>query len=128
MRQEKIAALREQLRKACHLYLIELLRMWGLEDRGHWVADCQIYDYGGAWTLGMDDIIFCVEKAVRIDVMFDWIDYVCWATDFQFDVPTLTEWCNGCKRADAATRKKLSDMSEELHALCAEERKKLKEA
>ena len=60
--------LKEQYEKACNGYLVELLRMWELDAYyGYWIGQeiGGVYDYGGGmFTIGMNDIIYCVEHDI----------------------------------------------------------------
>ena len=60
--------LKGQWELACNGYLCELLNMWELDSYyGYWIGEeiGGVYDYGGGmFTIGMDDIIYCVEHDI----------------------------------------------------------------
>ena len=88
--------LKEQWEQACNGYLVELLRMWELDAYyGYWIGEeiGGVYDYGGGmFTIGMDDIIYCVEHDVTEKQYMEWQEYLCDAAEFGFDKPNLKSW------------------------------------
>ena len=125
-RKESIAKLKEATAAIHAEWLKLLLNMWGLEDRGHRITMGAVYDYDGAWTLSMEDIIFCVEHGIDIKRMLEWQDYLCFAAEFDFDLPRLDEWINGCPRISKEKQEQLEKMKRGLLDLCEEEKKKLR--
>lgn len=127
MRKERLARMEEQWAAACNEWLMQLLNMWGLQaDIGHWIGDVGgIYDYDNAWTLNMNDIMYCVRHEVPIKAMLDWEDYTGWAHEFGFDTPTIDEFLKGKMVVGREVREKLDAMKEGLEALCEEERQRL---
>ena len=122
------AMLREQWEKACNGYLVELLRMWELDSYyGYWIGDeiGGVYDYGdGTFTIGMDDIIYCVEHDVTEKRYMEWQDYLCDAAEFGFDTPNLKSWMMGCPRTSPEVFEKLRKMKAELNEAIKAEKEK----
>ena len=121
MKKTKDAVKRElkgQWELACNGYLCELLNMWELDSYyGYWIGEevGGVYDYGGSFTIGMDDIIYCVEHDVTQQQYMEWQDYICDADEFGFDTPNLKSWMMGCPRTPEATFKRLREMKAKLN-------------
>ena len=126
------AMLREQWDKACNGYLVELLRMWKLDSHyGYWIGDDVggVYDYGdGMISIGMDDIIYCVENDVEYKECIAWLDYICEAAEFGFDTPNLKSWCRGCPRTPPEVFERLRDIKADLAKAVEEEKVRMKNA
>ena len=122
------AMLREQWEKACNGYLVELLRMWELDAYyGYWIGEETggVYDYGGGmFTIGMNDIIYCVEHDVTEKQYMEWQDYICDAAEFGFDTPNLKSWMMGCPRTQPEVFEKLRKMKAELNEAIKAEKEK----
>ena len=122
------AMLREQWEKACNGYLTELLRMWELDAYyGYWIGEeiGGVYDYGGGmFTIGMNDIIYCVENDIGREQYIEWQEYCCDASEFGFDMPNLKSWIMGCPRTSQEVFKKLRKMKEELNEAIKAEKEK----
>ena len=119
--------LRRQYDAACNGYVTELLRMWELDGfYGYWIGDDVggVYDYGGAFTIGMEDIIYCVENDVTEEQYQEWQEYICEAIEFGFDTPNLKSWMHGCPRTDKATFERLCALKAELNKAVDEERRR----
>ena len=119
--------LKEQWKQACNGYLCELLNMWELDSYyGYWIAEeiGGVYDYGGSFTIGMDDIIYCVEHDVTQQQYMEWQDYICDAAEFGFDTPNLRSWMRGCPRTSAETFKHLREIKAMLNEAIEEEKKR----
>ena len=127
-------AVKRQLKKdwkqACNGFLAELLRMWELDAYyGYWIGDetGSVYDYGdGMLTIGMDDIILCVECDVTREQYIEWQEYICDATEFGFDTPILRSWLRGCPRTSAETFKNLRKIKAMLDDAVREEKERMK--
>lgn len=120
--------LKEQYEKACHGYVTELLLMWELDAYyGYWIGEDVggVYDYDGAFTISMEDIIYCVENDVAMEQYLKWLDYICDAAEFGFDTPNLKSWMAGCPRTDAATFKLLREMKADLNKAVEDEKGRL---
>lgn len=121
--------LKKQWRKACNGYLVELLRMWELDAYyGYWIAEeiGGVYDYGGSFTIGMDDIIYSVEHDVTQQQYMEWQDYICDAAEFGFDQPNLKSWMKGCPRTPAETFRRLRELRANLDDAIKEEQDRVK--
>ena len=122
------AMLREQCEKACNGYLTELLRMWELDAYyGYWIGEeiGGVYDYGGGmFTIGMNDIIYCVEHDIGREQYIEWQEYCCDAAEFGFDMPNLKSWIMGCPRTSQEVFKKLREMKKILDDAIKEEKEK----
>lgn len=122
------AMLREQYEKACNGYLVELLRMWELDAYyGYWIGEeiGGVYDYGGGmFTIGMNDIIYCVEHDIGREQYIEWQEYCCDASEFGFDMPNLKSWLMGCPRTSQEVFKKLREMKKILDDAIKAEKEK----
>ena len=122
------AMLREQWEKACNGYLVELLRMWELDAHyGYWIGEeiGGVYDYGdGMFTIGMNDIIYCVEHDIGREQYIEWQEYCCDASEFGFDMPNLKSWMMGCPRTTPEVFEKLRKMKAELNEAIKAEKEK----
>ena len=122
------AMLREQCEKACNGYLTELLRMWELDAYyGYWIGEeiGGVYDYGGGmFTIGMNDIIYCVEHDIGREQYIEWQEYCCDAAEFGFDMPNLKSWIMGCPRTSQEVFKKLREMKKILDDAIKAEKEK----
>ena len=122
------AMLREQWEKACNGYLTELLRMWELDAYyGYWIGEeiGGVYDYGGGmFTIGMNDIIYCVEHDIGREQYIEWQEYCCDAAEFGFDMPNLKSWIMGCPRTSQEVFKKLREMKKILDDAIKAEKEK----
>jgi len=121
--------LRKQWEQACNAYLCELLTMWELDAYyGYWIGEeiGGLYDYGGSFTIGMDDIIYCVEHDVTHEQYMEWQEYICDAAEFGFDTPNLKQWMRGCPRTPEATFKLLRELKANLNTAIKEEQERVK--
>ena len=122
------AMLREQWEQACNGYTMALLRMWELDAYyGYWIGEeiGGVYDYGGGmFTIGMDDIIYCVEHDIGREQYIEWQEYCCDASEFGFDMPNLKSWMMGCPRTPTEVFEKLRKMKAELNEAIKAEKEK----
>ena len=121
--------LKEQWEQACNGYLCELISMWELNAYyGYWIGEevGGVYDYGGMFTINMDDIIYCVEHDVTALQYQEWQDYICDAAEFGFVTPNLRSWMNGCPRTPQEIFEKLRKLKADLNNAVEEEKKKMK--
>ena len=120
--------LKEQYEKACNGYLVELLRMWELDAYyGYWIGEeiGGVYDYGGGmFTIGMNDIIYCVEHDIGREQYIEWQEYCCDAAEFGFDTPNLKSWMMGCPRTQPEVFEKLRKMKADLNEAIKAEKEK----
>ena len=122
--------LKEQWEKACNGFLVELLRMWELDAcYGYWIGDEPggVYDYGdGTFTIGMDDIIYCVLADVTREQYIEWQEYICDAAEFGFDTPNLRSFVRGCPRTPSETFERLRKLKADLNNAINEEQERVK--
>ena len=120
--------LKEQWKQACKGFLDELLRMWELDAYyGYWIGEeiGGVYDYGGGmFTIGMNDIIYCVEHDIGREQYIEWQEYCCDAAEFGFDTPNLKSWMMGCPRTPPEVFEKLRKMKAELNEAIKAEKEK----
>ena len=128
--EKKKEELRKDWEQACNGYVNELLRMWELEPHyGYWVADevGGVYDYGdGMLTIGIHDIIYCVEHDVTQQQYIEWQEYICDASEFGFDTPNLKSWMRGCPRTPESVFVKLRKLKADLNEAIDEEKERIK--
>ena len=123
------AKLKEQWEHACNGYLCELTSMWELNAYyGYWIGEevGGVYDYGGMFTINMEDIIYCVEHDVTALQYQEWQDYICDAAEFGFDTPNLRSFVRGCPRTSAETFKHLREMKAMLNDAIHDEKERVK--
>ena len=120
--------LKEQWEQACNGFLVELLRMWELDAHyGYWIGgeEGSVYDYGdGMFTIGIDDMIYCVDCDVTREQYIEWQEYCCDASEFGFDMPNLKSWIMGCPRTSQEVFKKLREMKKILDDAIKAEKEK----
>jgi hypothetical protein len=120
--------LKESYKQAVNGYILELLNMWELDaNYGYWIAEevGGVYDYGdGMFTIGMDDIIYCVENDVGRETYMEWQEYCCDAAEFGFELPRLKSWMRGCQRTPESVFVKLRKMKAELNEAIKAEKEK----
>ena len=121
--------LKDQWKQACNGYLCELLRMWEIDSYyGYWIAEetGTVYDYGdGMLSIGMDDIIYCVEHDVTQQQYMEWQDYIFDAAEFGFDTPNLRSFVRGCPRTSAETFEHLREIKAMLNKAIEEEKERV---
>ena len=121
--------LKEQWRKACNGYLVELLRMWELDAHyGYWVGDEHgtMYCYGETHNLTMEEIIYIVECDIEEDEVLEWEDYCLDAHEFGFDIPNLRAWHRGCPRTSQEVFNHLRQIKSDLNAAVEEEKERVR--
>jgi hypothetical protein len=117
--------LREQWEKACNDYMKELLRVWELDTfYAYWVGEDVggVLDYDGAFSISMEEIIFCVENDVTEDQYEEWQNYICDAAEFGFSTPNLKSWMKGCPRTPPEVFARLRAMKKDLADAVEEEK------
>ena len=70
--------LKKNYEDACNEYVKALLTLWDLSiHNGYWIGDevGGIYDIDGWITIGMQEIIYCVENNVTSKEVEEWQDY-----------------------------------------------------
>lgn len=121
--------LREQWEKACNDYMKELLRVWELDTfYAYWVGEDVggVLDYDGAFSISMEEIIFCVENDVTEDQYEEWQNYICDAAEFGFSTPNLKSWMKGCPRTPPEVFARLRSMKKDLADAVEEEKLRTK--
>ena len=102
--------------------------MWELDAYyGYWIGEeiGGVYDYGGGmFTIGMNDIIYCVENDIGREQYIEWQEYCCDASEFGFDMPNLKSWIMGCPRTSQEVFKKLREMKKILDDAIKAEKEK----
>lgn len=120
--------LKKDWEKVCNGYLLELLNMWGLNAcYGYWIGDevGGVYDYDTAFSINIDDIIYCVENDVTECEYIDWQDYVSEAAMYGFNTPNLKSWMKGCPRVDREVFDHLRSLKENFDKIISEESEKI---
>ena len=121
--------LKYQWEQACNGYLVELLRMWELDAHyGYWIGgeEGSVYDYGdGMFTIGIDDMIYCVDCDVTREQYIEWQEYICDAAEFGFDTPNLRSFVRGCPRTSAETFKHLREIKAMLNDAVQDEKERI---
>lgn len=121
--------LREQWEKACNDYMKELLRVWELDTfYAYWVGEDVggVLDYDGAFSISMEEIIFCVENDVTEEQYEEWQNYICDAAEFGFSTPNLKSWMKGCPRTPPEVFARLRAMKKDLADAVEEEKLRTK--
>ena len=121
--------LKEQWRKVCNGYLVELLSMWELDAHyGYWSGDepGTVYHYGETHNLSMEEIIYCVENDIDEDEVLAWEDYLLDANEFSFDTPNLRSWHRGCPRTEQAVFAKLRALKADLDKAVEDEKERVR--
>jgi hypothetical protein len=122
--------LKEQWRQAVRGYQLALLNMWELDAHyGYWIGgeEGSVYDYGdGMFTIGIDDMIYCVDCDVTREQYIEWQEYICDATEFGFDTPNLRSWIRGCPRTSKETFDTLRMLKQNFQDAVEEEKNRIK--
>lgn len=122
--------LKEQWRQAVRGYQAALLNMWKLDAHyGYWIGGEEggVYDYGdGMFTIGIDDMIYCVDCDVTQEQYEEWQQYICDAAEFGFDTPNLRSFVRGCPRTSAETFKHLREIKATLNDAIQDEKERVK--
>ena len=96
--------LREQYEKSVMDYVNTLLQMWELDGYyGYFIGGevGGVYDYGdGIFTIGMCDIIYCVENGVTEQEYEEMLEYCCKCTEYNLPKMNLDAWHKGAPRHD----------------------------
>lgn len=116
--------LKNQYECACNRYVAELLRIWELDSfYGYWIGDDVggIYEYESGFNISMENIIYCVDNDVTEEQYMEWTDYICDASEFNMDTPSLRSWMKGCPRTPQETFERLRGLKENLRMAVEEE-------
>ena len=121
MNKAHIKLLKENYEKACNDYVRALLELWDLDGfYGYWIGEevGGMYDYGdGIFTIGMQDIVYCVENGVTEKEYEELLEYCCKCAEYNLPTMNLNAWHKGAPRHDFtkldALKKNLDDAIEE---------------
>jgi len=96
--------LKKNYEKACNDYVAALLALWELDSYyGFWISDevGGVYDYGdGIFTIGMQDIVYCVENGVTEREYEEMLEYCVKCSEYNLPMINLNAWHNGAPRHD----------------------------
>jgi hypothetical protein len=96
--------LKKNYEKACNDYVAALLALWELDSYyGFWISDevGGVYDYGdGIFTIGMQDIVYCVENGVTEREYEEMLEYCVKCSEYNLPMINLNAWHNGTPRHD----------------------------
>lgn len=98
-----IKLLKENYEKACNDYVRALLVLWDVDYKcGYWIGDevGGVYDVDGWITIGMQDIVYCVENNVTSKEVEEWQDYYIKCHDYNLPTMNLNAWHKGAPRHD----------------------------
>ena len=116
MNKSHIKLLKENYEKACNDYVRALLTLWGVDYKlGYWIGGevGGVYDVDGWITIGMQDIVYCVENNVTSKEVSEWQDYYIKCHDYNLPAMNLNAWHKGAPRHDFskldAAKKALED-------------------
>ena len=117
MNNAHIKLLKENYEKACNDYVQTLLSLWNLDSfYGYWIGEEAggVYDYGdGIFTIGMQDIVYCVENGVTEKEYEELLEYCCKCAEYNLPKMNLNAWHKGAPRHDFtkldAAKKALED-------------------
>ena len=104
MNKAHIKLLKENYEKACNDYVRALLNLWDLDGRyGYFIGDevGGVYDYGdGIFTIGMQDIVYCVENGVTKQEYEEMLEYCCKCVEYNLPTMNINAWHKGAPRHD----------------------------
>ena len=117
MNKAHIKLLKENYEKACNDYVQALLNLWDLDGYyGSWIGEDigGVYDYGdGIFTIGMQDIVYCVENGVTEKEYEEMLEYCVKCHEYNLPTMNLNAWHKGAPRHDFtkldAAKKALED-------------------
>ena len=111
MNKANIKLLKENYEKACNDYVAALLSLWDYDGYyGYWIGDevGGVYDYGdGIFTIGMQDIVYCVENGVTEKEYEELLEYCCKCAEYNLPTMNLNAWHKGAPRYDFTKLDKL---------------------
>ena len=121
MNKAHIKLLKENYENACNDYVAALLTLWDLDGYyGYWIGEevGGVYDYGdGIFTIGMQDIVYCVENGVTEEEYEEMLEYCIKCSEYNLPTMNLNAWHKGAPKYDFtkldALKKDLDDMIEE---------------
>lgn len=96
--------LKENYENACNDYVQALLTLWDLDGYyGYWIGEDVggVYDYGdGIFTIGMQDIVYCVENGVTEEEYEEMLEYCVKCSEYNMPTMNLNAWHKGAPRHD----------------------------
>ena len=111
--------LKKNYEDACNEYVKALLALWDLsQHNGYWIGDDVggVYDIDGWITIGMQEIIYCVENNVTSKEVSECQDYYIKCHDYNLPTMNLNAYHKGAPRHDFskldALKKDLDDAIE----------------
>lgn len=110
--------LKKQFEEAVNGYVDALLCMWDLTSKHGCWADGEVgglYSHDGEFAINMQEIIFCVENDVPLSTFMNYMVYCVRCRKYNFNIPTLESYYNGCQLVPQETFDKLDAMKEELN-------------
>ena len=121
MNKAHLKLLKENYEKACNDYVRALLALWDLDGfYGDWIGKevGGVYDYGdGIFTIGMQDIVYCVENGVTEKEYEEMLEYCCKCHEYNLPTMKIDAWHKGAPRHDFtkldALKKDLDDAIED---------------
>lgn len=117
--------LKENYNKACNDYVQALLSLWGLDGYyGSWIGEDigGVYDYGdGTFTIGMQDIVYCVENGVAEEEYEEMLEYCVKCHEYNLPMININAWHKGAPRYDFT---KLDDLKKDLDDAILNEKNK----
>lgn len=129
MEKTKPAALRlleDNYAAACNAYVAELTRLWDIPFKNSWIEPAELYDFGDTLVFDMKTIRYIVNNGITYDQVQDWQEYVFWAGENSFDLPTLREYVEArVPLVPHEAQQRISEMRRDLMRLCDEERNKM---
>lgn len=110
--------LKENYEKACNGYLVALLNFWEWDGcYGFWVSDVVggSFIYGDDVVLSMEEIFYCVENEITEHQHRKYCDYCLKCGEYNFSIPTIQAYFNGCPQIPQATFNKLDALKQQLN-------------
>lgn len=125
MNKDNIKLLKENYEKACNDYVQALLTLWNLDGYyGYWIGEDVggVYDYGdGIFTIGMQDIVYCVENGVTEEEYEEMLEYCVKCHEYKLPAMNLNAWHKGAPRHDFT---KLDALKKDLNNAIDKEKNK----
>lgn len=125
MNKAHIKLLKENYEKACNDYVQALLTLWDLDNfYGYWIDNevGGVYDYGdGIFTIGMQDIVYCVENGVTEEEYEEMLEYCVKCHEYNLPTMNINAWHKGAPRHDFT---KLDALKKDLVDAIDNEKKK----
>lgn len=111
--------LKEQYEIACNAYVAALAKMWEWDitsDYGFWVANevGGVYCYGEMYSMGIEDIIYCVENDIEDDDYLEYVEYYTKCCEYNFHKLSLDAWHKKAPRIPQETFDRLDALKKDL--------------